>query len=167
MRAWIPFIAVTVLALILATSCGTTGLAKGKPAPDFAVESVDRPGKLVHLSDFKGKVVLVDFWATWCGPCRELAGTIDTLHRKYGDQGLEVLAVSDESREAVELYKKEESHSYPLFLDKTGSANDAYRGDYIPRLYIVDRAGNLIYNEDGASIQDIEKLIQTTVNTKA
>ena len=167
MRAWLPFIGVILLALLLSTSCGTGALVKGQPAPDFQVEPVAHPGKLVSLSDFKGKVVLIDFWASWCGPCRALAGTIDQFNKKYGPQGLEVVAVSDESRDAVELYKKEENHSYPLYLDSLDKANASYTGDYIPRIYIVDRKGTLVYNEDGATIQDIEKVIQTSLNSKA
>lgn len=162
-----PFLGVVILALMLSTSCGTGALKKGEPAPDFQVESVSQPGKLVHLSDFKGKVVLIDFWASWCGPCRELATTIDKFKNKYGAQGLEVVAVSNESRDAVELYKKEENHSYPLYLDSLDAANAAYHGDYIPRIYVVDRKGTLVYNEDGDTLQDIEKVIQASLNSKA
>jgi Thiol-disulfide isomerase and thioredoxins len=166
MRAWAPFIGVIILALMLSSSCGTGSLEKGALAPDFQVESVAQAGKLIHLSDFKGKVVLIDFWATWCGPCRELATTIDKFNSKYGPQGLEVVAISNESRDAVELYKKEENHSYPLYIDSLDAANGAYHGDYIPRIYIVDRKGVLVYNEDGATTQDIEKVIQTSLNSK-
>lgn len=167
MRAWLPFVGVTILAVLVSTSCGTGALEKGRPAPDFEVESVAQPGKLVHLSDFKGKVVLIDFWATWCGPCRELATTIDQFKKKYGGQGLEVVAVSDESRAAVELYKKEENHSYPLYLDSLDQANGVYKGDYIPRVYVVDRQGTLVYSEDGGTTGDIEKAIQKGLSSKA
>ncbi len=166
MRAWLPFIGVILLALMLSTSCGTGALEKGELAPDFQIESLGQPGKLVHLSDFKGKVVLIEFWASWCGPCRELAATIDKFNGKYGREGLEVVAISNESRDAVELYKKEENHSYPLYLDTLDAANGAYHGDYIPRIYVVDRRGTLVYNEDGGTTQDVEKVIQTSLKSK-
>lgn len=155
--------------LIAAIGCQTGSDAVGKSAPDFKVESVAEPGKVVRLSDFKGKVVLIDFWATWCGPCRELAGTIDQFHTKYGPQGLEVMGISDEQRGDVEAYAKEAHHGYPLYLDLLENANNVYPGDYIPRLYVIDRQGKVAYAEDESSpadpSQEAEKVIQKCLKT--
>ena len=143
-----------VLALSILYAAGCTGGGDpsiGRAAPDFQIESINEPGKIVKLSDYKGKVVLLDFWATWCGPCRELAPTIDAMNTKYGAKGLQILAISDEDRSTVEQYKKEEGHGYPLFLDQLNNANNAYPGGYIPRLYVIDRQGKVAYAENDST----------------
>jgi thiol-disulfide isomerase/thioredoxin len=152
--------AVLVVAVLTGTNCGALGLREGQPAPNFRVESVAEPGKAVQLADYKGKVVLLDFWASWCGPCRGTAPIVDDYKKKYGPQGLEVLAISNESRGAVEQYQKEESHTYPLFLDVLDSANSAYSGDAIPRFYVVDRNGILVYADGSPEMQAVEDAIK-------
>ena len=148
--------------LMWISGCAPAGNV-GKPAPDFSVESVSQPGKMVKLSDFKGKVVLLDFWASWCGPCRELASTIDEFHTKYGPQGLEVMGISDEQRADVEAYAKEAQHGYPLYLDTKKEANQAYPGEYIPRLYVIDKEGKLAFAEDESSPADPADLAEMVI----
>ena len=112
----------------------------GQPAPD--AEFVGLDGQKVKLSSLKGKVVLIDFWATWCPPCREGLPVTDKLHRKYG-KDLVVLAVSDEDKETVSAFLKEFSYAFPPMLDSGAKAAEAYRVQAIPTTVIIDAKGNL------------------------
>ncbi|MBS1715944.1 MAG: redoxin domain-containing protein [Armatimonadetes bacterium] len=113
----------------------------GKPAPNFKLTGMD--GKTVNLSDLKGKVVLIDFWATWCGPCREGLPVTDKLHKEFASKGLQVLAVSDEEKPTVDKFVKDNGYSFPVFLDTDRSANTTYKIEGIPTLVIIDKNGNL------------------------
>ena len=87
----------------------------GRAAPELAVTDIQ--GKPHTLADFKGKVVLLDFWTTWCGPCREDAPNLDKLYRKYGGRDLEILGISvSEEKKIVESFLEKHPHSYPIVL---------------------------------------------------
>jgi thiol-disulfide isomerase/thioredoxin len=156
-----------VAALLLISGCASKGDDSGaKLAPDFRVESIAEPGKIVKLSDFKGKVVLLDFWATWCGPCRVISPELDKFATKYGPQGFVVLGISDEARPIVEKYAKEEKPGHELYLDLLNNANNAYPGEYIPRLYVIDREGKIAYAETMTTsdpVSEAEKAIQASL----
>src|SRR5947209_16005115 len=91
---------------------------KGKPAPEFALESLD--GATVHLSDFRGKAVLLNFWATWCQPCKIEMPWFEALQKQYGPQGFQVLgiAVDDASKENIEKFAKDIAGNFPILLGK-------------------------------------------------
>lgn len=128
--------------------------------PEISVESLSEPGKNVSLADFKGKVVLLEFWATWCGPCREAAPIIDSTYVKYKDKGFEVIAVSNEDRKTVESFEEEHPRSYAVYLSKDGKAEGAYRVDGIPQAFLFDRNGNQIWEGHPADLNQWEpKLI--------
>jgi len=112
-------------------------------APDFALKDAD--GKVVHLSDYKGKVVLLDFWATWCGPCRIEIPWFTELQRKDKDRGLEVLGVSmdDDGWEAVKPFLADVGVNYRVVIgdDKTAQM---YGGvDALPTTFLIDREGKI------------------------
>ena len=113
----------------------------GKPAPDAILTSLD--GKRVSLSSLRGKVVLIDFWATWCGPCRAFLPITNKLNAEYASKGLQVLAVSAEDATTVGSFMREGNYTFPAYLDPDAKANAAYRIDVIPCLAIIDRNGNL------------------------
>ncbi len=138
-----------------------------KPAPDFALKDAD--GKLVHLSDYKGKVVLLDFWATWCSPCKiEIPWFMD-IQRKNKDKGFEVLGVAmdDEGWEVVKPFVAKMAVNYRMVIGNDMTAQ-AYGGvDALPTTFLIDRTGKIAAVHVGlASKKDfedgIEQLLQDT-----
>jgi peroxiredoxin len=109
---------------------------------DFTL--TDLQGKAWHLRDLKGKVVLVNFWATWCPPCRKEMPDLDALYNKFKDQGFVVLAISDEEAAKVSPYIAEHKISYPVMLDAGRKVNDAFIVEGIPKSFVYDRSGKLV-----------------------
>lgn len=110
---------------------------------DFTLKDLD--GKEWTLSKLKGKVVLVNFWATWCPPCRKEMPDIEQLSKEFKDQGLVVLAISDEKQDVVEKFIKEKGYTYPVLLDPGREvAGKRYEVSGIPKNFIYDREGRLV-----------------------
>lgn len=104
----------------------------------------DLQGKAWHLQDLRGKVVLVNFWATWCPPCRKEMPDLDALYNKFKDRGFVVLAISDEEAAKVTPYIAEHKVSYPVMLDPGRKVNDAFIVEGIPKSFVYDRSGKLV-----------------------
>ncbi len=120
----------------------TAGVSVGKPAPNFTLRTLE--GKEVSLSDLRGKIVLVNFWATWCPPCREEMPLFEEVYRKYKDKGFEILAVStDTSAEAVRKFVKEFKVSFPVLMDD-GKVSTSYGIQGLPTSFLIDREGKVI-----------------------
>jgi len=109
---------------------------------DFTLH--DMQGKSWTLSSLRGKVVLVNFWATWCPPCRKEMPDIETLYHRFGKQGLVVLAISDEEAAKVTPFIAEHKYSYPILLDPGRKVNELMIVDGIPKTFIYDRNGKLV-----------------------
>ena len=109
---------------------------------DFTLS--DLQGKSWHLQDLKGKVVLVNFWATWCPPCRKEMPDLQALYDKYKDQGFVVLSISDEEAAKVSPFVTERNISYPVLLDPQRKVNDAFVVEGIPKSFVYDREGKLV-----------------------
>jgi thiol-disulfide isomerase/thioredoxin len=134
-----------LLALIIAgCSKGDSGEGLSKGAPDFTLPAVD--GSMVSMSDNSGKVVLVDFWATWCPPCLEMIPILSKLHKKYSDKGLVILGISldNEGLGMLGTFVHEKMIPYKVIMGnkKIGSAFGGVSS--IPTLYLVDRDGRLV-----------------------
>jgi peroxiredoxin/Cu/Ag efflux protein CusF len=120
------------------------------PAPDFTLRSLD--GATLSLSRQQGKAVLLNFWATWCIPCRTEMLAIERLYQRHKDQGLEVIAINLDvlSTAGVEAFLKEVTVTFPIVLDPEWSTARAYRVLGLPTTYLIDRAGNVVVRETGA-----------------
>lgn len=112
----------------------------GFAAPNFTLTST--AGKTFTLADLKGKVVLVNFWATWCPPCRAEMPALDVAYRAYRDAGFVVLAVDQmEGADVVNAFGAKYNLSFPLLLDSDGNINRQYQISALPTSFFVDRKG--------------------------
>src|SRR6266481_5148603 len=110
--------------------------------PEFALK--DLGGKTWTFSELRGKVVLVNFWATWCPPCRKEMPDLDALYNRFMDQGFVVVAISDEEAAKVTPFISECKITYPVLLDPGRKVNDAFVVDGIPKSFVYDREGKLV-----------------------
>ncbi|MCJ7512353.1 MAG: TlpA family protein disulfide reductase [Anaerolineales bacterium] len=114
----------------------------GAPAPDFTLETLD--GRSVSLSDYRGQVVLLNFWATWCGPCKLEMPSLERAQQSAGAKGFQVLAVNfDESEADVQGFQDELGLSFPLLLDPGAVVQRLYRVLGYPTSYWIDRDGTV------------------------
>jgi thiol-disulfide isomerase/thioredoxin len=136
-----------------------TQMLVGGPAP--ALDGKYYSGDAGTLAQNKGKVVLVDFWATWCGPCRMTLPALDALYKKYRGKGLEIIGVSAESLEDLKAFQASAKLSYPLFNDIGHLTTNQYQAFAFPTLAVIDKQGNIQRMEVGAHSQkEIEKWIK-------
>ena len=109
---------------------------------DFTL--TDLKGKSWTLSELRGKVVVVNFWATWCPPCRKEMPDLEALYNRFKDQGLVVLAISDEDAAKVRPFVAERQVTYPVLLDPGRKVNDLFQVEGIPKTFVYDRDGKLV-----------------------
>ena len=117
---------------------------ESKLAADFTLTNMH--GEQVSLSQYRGKVVILNFWATWCPPCREEMPSMERLYQKYKDQGLVILAVSadENGKKAVSQFLQKTPYSFPILLDSDNVAQNAYGVFRFPESFIIDRNGMVI-----------------------
>ncbi len=162
---WFTASAAAVLGLLLAVMMAeprdSLAAGTGKAAPDWALKNVD--GKTVKLSDYKGKVVILDFWATWCPPCRAEIPSFVELYKKYSQDGLVVVGVSvdEEGPSVVKPFIKRNKIEYPIVM-ADGKIEQAYGGvEAIPTTFIINREGKIVNKHVGlTSKEEFEKEIK-------
>jgi thiol-disulfide isomerase/thioredoxin len=138
---------------------GEVGLGtalQGKAAPAFTL--TDLEGRKVSLADFKGKPVVVNFWATWCGPCQLEMPWFQEFAAKYKDQGLVVLGIDqddeDMPKDKIAAAVKRIGVTYPILLPSKTISKDYALGDYLPETFIVNRQGVIVDHAMGAPAKD-------------
>src|SRR5271165_1083932 len=109
---------------------------------DFTL--TDLQGKSWTLSELRGRVVLVNFWATWCPPCRKEMPDLEALYNRFKDQGLVILAISDEEASKVQPFIAERKITYPVMLDPGRKVNELFQVDGIPKSFVYNREGKLV-----------------------
>jgi peroxiredoxin len=120
----------------------------GAVAPSFSL--VDRTGQTISLEHFKGKIIFLGFWGTWCAPCREELPALDKLYAKYRKAGLEVIGISiKSSRSDVEKFLRNVPVNFHILLDGDDKAGDAYRVSSLPTGFLIDKNGVIRYKHMG------------------
>jgi cytochrome c biogenesis protein CcmG/thiol:disulfide interchange protein DsbE len=150
---WIP----VVLAVF-----GLAGINQGvalesdsPAAPDFTLE--DLKGNEISLNDYKGKVLFLNFWATWCGPCRREIPDFIEAYDEYGDDGLEILGVSVDQGSQKKIVQFVEAYkiNYPVVMYTNQLVRDYQPGNYIPSTIIIDREGKIRHKQIGLMSKDL------------
>jgi len=131
----------TALGLVALAAGAARGADVAAPAPSFELAGDRNP---VRLADYRGKVVYLDFWASWCGPCRKSFPWMNAMHQRYKDQGLVVLAVNlDKDRELSDRFLAATPAKFTIAYDPEGKTATAYRVKGMPSSYLIDREGRI------------------------
>ena len=142
------------LAVMFIAACSTDApkgtIAVGSAAPDYAATSL--AGDSVSLAGLKGKVVLLNVWATWCHPCRDEIPQLEALHQRYGASGLELVGVSVDvpgMEAGIREFMRDFSMTYPVWLDPDERVSTQFRTIGVPETFLIDRAGVIRWRKIG------------------
>ena len=143
-------------------------VAKNQAAPTFSL--VDAQGKLQNSIDFKGQVVLVDFWASWCAPCRQSFGFLNRMHAQYAPDGLKILAVNvDEKRSDADRFLLKQPAQFAVLFDAQAKTPEIFQVKVMPSSYLIARDGTIRLIHAGFKPSDqgaIEAAITTALKEK-
>ena len=141
MKSSLTRIAVRTAAL-LAVTLPAFAISTSAPAPQFSLAA--RGGKTVNLAQYKGQVVMINFWATWCGPCRQEMPLLESIYKKYNKMGFTLLGVNVEpDPKAADGWLKATPVSFPILFDTKSEVSKMYEVAGMPSTVIVDRKGNV------------------------
>jgi cytochrome c biogenesis protein CcmG/thiol:disulfide interchange protein DsbE len=146
LKSWPKLAGILLVLAMVGVACAgpgsgaVQGVNQGNQARDFTLETLEGAG--LSLQDYRGKVVLLNFWATWCTPCRDEIPDIQAAYEAYQDDGFVVLGINvEESRQQLEPFVAELGITYPVLLDETGQVLKMYRAIGLPISVILDRDG--------------------------
>ena len=138
---------------------------EGKPAPDFSLKDLN--GETHSLSDYKGKFIALDFWASWCNPCKMELPILQKLAQKYASQDLALLTINNEDEKKVRNFLKTLNLDIPVLMDSTSETGRKYRVTMIPQLVLIDKNGVIRKLLTGLrSEEDLEREFQNLLNAK-
>ncbi|MFN0108182.1 MAG: redoxin domain-containing protein [Blastocatellia bacterium] len=137
----------------------------GKDAANFAL--TDLNGKSFNLKNLRGKIVVVDFWASWCGPCRETMPHIEKLHKEFKSQGLVVLGINDEDIDDAKKFVQKNGYTFPTLVDVESAVSELYGITGIPQTLVIDRDGKIFAHFYGSGEEDaLREAVKVALNTK-
>jgi thiol-disulfide isomerase/thioredoxin len=137
-------------AMVASAAAGWPTVAAAPSVPDVTLQAAD--GAAVRLGTFSGKVLLVDFWASWCVPCKTSFPALDAIYREYGPKGLAVVAVNvDEQRKSADAFLAAHPHRMTVLFDPKGIAPEAFGVKGMPSSYLIDRSGTIRFTHMGYS----------------
>jgi len=160
------FSALTVVALVAAAVVPVQALSRGSRAPEIGLR--DTEGRPVRLSQLRGKVVLVDFWASWCGPCRQEMPVLQRLHEEYGDEGLVIIGVNIDNEESnMRRFLRRTPVDFRIVHDSRRRVADRYNPPRMPSSFLIDQRGVVRYVHEGFRAPDarvIERKIKSLLD---
>ena len=147
-----------LVCMALFFSQGSFSASEGQMAPNFKLPGINT-GNLMSLKSQRGKVVYLDFWASWCGPCRQSLPMLNELRKELRSKGFEVIAVNlDEDKKDAQTFLKQFPVSYPVLLDPKGKVPQKYNLPGMPTSYLIDRKGKIRKVHIGFKKQDMSKI---------
>ncbi len=149
--------------LSLSTWGGEKEVVESKAAPEITLaSSLNSPAKL-SLAGAKGKVVLLEFWATWCPPCRASIPHLQKLHDTYGKRGLLIISVTNEDEDTVKEFVKENKMTFPVGIDDGDKTMTTYGIRGIPAAFLIDRTGKVVW--EGHTMKLTEKEVERALGS--
>jgi peroxiredoxin len=162
---WV-FCGIIVSLMLFAEARAAKGDMIGEKAPAWSLPGLD--GKTVNLSDFKGKIVILDFWATWCPPCREEIPSFIQIQKEFSDKGVVVvgIALDEEGAKVVKPFAKKKEINYPLVIGKTSTTEDYGGIEGIPTTFIINADGKIVGKHVGLTtkaefLKELAPLLKT------
>jgi cytochrome c biogenesis protein CcmG/thiol:disulfide interchange protein DsbE len=141
--------------LVIAVLAVASTQANGRTAPSVRLRAID--GSTVELKNLNGKVLLVDFWASWCLPCKAVFPKLNALHDEFKRKDVEVVAINvDEKRRDADAFLAATPHTLRVLLDPRMAAADAFRVRQIPTAFVIDRSGTIRYTHEGYSVEALD-----------
>jgi len=155
-RAAVRALVASFAAILLTTADAAAPQLDGQEAPDFVLRTLDQTN--LRLSEFRGQVVLINFWASWCGACRQAMPAFNEIHDKYRRAGLVMLSVSldDEVQRATQMAKSL-NIQYPVLLDERKEVSRLYQVETMPLTVLIDREGKVRFVQVGYNAGDEKK----------